>query len=86
MATILGNDEATQRPQIDLSQSKPMVCKHCGYDVFITGAKFRTISKLLTGTPQDAIIPIEVQLCGECGAVNESLLPKQIKDLDNTEK
>lgn len=85
MSKILGTDGQPQGggSQIDLSQSKPMVCKSCGYDVFVAGAKFRTISKLLTGTPQDAIIPIEVQLCGNCGEVNQDLVPKQIKDLDN---
>ena len=48
-----------------------MVCKSCGYDVFISGnkrgVKFRTISRLAAGTPQDVMIPIEVYLCGECG-------------------
>ena len=28
------------------------------------------------------MIPIEVYLCGECGAINEQLLPDEIKKLD----
>ena len=72
----------TSTTKLDMNTSKPMVCKHCGYDVFINGAKFRTISRLAAGTPQDVMIPIEVYLCGECGAVNEDLLPDEVKKLD----
>lgn len=87
MAKILGmngggNQPPVQQPKLDLSTSKAMVCEKCGYDVFINGAKFRTISKIVAGTPQDVMIPIEVFLCGECGSVNESLLPEEIKNLD----
>ena len=77
-----GNTPPPHQPKIDLSTSKAMCCKECGYDVFIPGSKFRTISKLVTGTPQDVIIPIEVFLCGECGTVNDAFIPDEIKRLD----
>lgn len=67
--------------QVDISQSKPMVCS-CGHDVYIQGTKFRTISKLLTGATQDMIIPIEVFLCGNCGEINKALYPKELDLLD----
>ena len=86
MAKIIGaggrGTQPPQQPKLDMNNSKPMVCKHCGYDVFISGAKFRTISRLAAGTPQDVMIPIEVYLCGQCRAVNEDLLPDEIKKLD----
>ena len=90
MAKIIGiNDkqESTAgKPQVDISTSKPMVCSECGYDVFIPGTKIRKISKLITGTPQDMIIPIDVFLCGSCGEVNQELLPQQIQVLEQQEK
>ena len=43
--------------------------------------KFRTISKIVTDTPQDIVIPIEVYLCGECGEVH-TFIPKELQDLD----
>ena len=91
MAKILGiNDkqptESVGKPQVDISTSKPMVCSECGYDVFIPGTKIRKISKLITGTPQDMIIPIDVFLCGSCGEVNQELLPQQIQVLEQQEK
>jgi hypothetical protein len=35
--------QSTGGPQIDLGKSKPVQCSHCGYDVFVDGAKFRRI-------------------------------------------
>ena len=82
------SEQPTQQsaPQIDLGKSKPVQCAKCGYDVFVDGAKFRRISKLITGTPQDVIVPIEVMLCGNCGEVCEELLPEQMKALEQLDK
>lgn len=77
------SEQPTQggQPKIDLGKSTPIVCAHCGYDVFIDGSKFRKISKLITGTPQDVVVPIEVMMCGNCGEICEELLPEQMKVL-----
>ena len=53
----------------------------CGEDLFMPSMRFRKISKLLTGTPKDTIIPIEVYVCVECGTVNTELLPDELKNL-----
>ena len=41
MAKIIGaggrGTQPPQQPKIDMNNSKPMVCKSCGYDVFISG-------------------------------------------------
>ena len=76
-----GQQQQTQ-PQVDVTQSKPMLCEDCGHDTFISGTRFRTISKLLSGAPQDMIIPIDVFLCGDCGEVNKALYPKELQALD----
>jgi len=68
-----------KQPKIDLSKAKEMKCTECEATIFIPGQKFLTISKIITGTPQDAIIPVEVWLCGDCGEVNEQLLPKEFQ-------
>jgi hypothetical protein len=41
---------------------------------------------LVTGTPQDVVVPIEVLLCGNCGEVCEELLPEQMKALEQLDK
>ena len=68
-----------QQPKIDLSKATEMTCQECGGTVFIPGTKFLKISKLVTGTPQDAIIPMEIHLCGDCGEINQELLPTEFK-------
>lgn len=78
MADILGQQK--QQPKIDLSKAKEMECSECKGTVFIQGTKFLKISKIITGTPQDAIIPVEVYLCGDCGEINQELLPKEFQN------
>ena len=80
MAQILGGGNTPpQQPKIDLSKAKEMKCQECGGTVFIPGTKFLKISKMVTGTPNDAIIPVELYLCGDCGEINQELLPKELK-------
>lgn len=83
MANIIGQDG---QPKIDLSTSKPILCSHCGYDVFISGTKMRKISKLVVGTDQDVIVPFDILVCGSCGEILEEMLPHQIKALEKLDK
>ena len=73
------SEQPTQQPKIDLGKSNPVICSHCGYDVFIDGSKFRKISKLITGTPQ-------VLLCGNCGEICQELLSPQLAVLEELDK
>lgn len=74
----LNPNQAPSQMQIDLSQSNDILCS-CGGDTFVTGFRFKKISKIITGTPDDAIIPIEMFLCGDCGEPLEQLLPKELR-------
>lgn len=86
MAKIIGMNEngkpAPVPPKPTLADSKPMVCENCGDDVFIPATKFRKISKLLTGGTNDAIIPVEIYVCGNCGEINKQLYPEELKSLE----
>jgi predicted RNA-binding Zn-ribbon protein involved in translation (DUF1610 family) len=86
MANILGNESTIKQPKIDISSSTPMLCPKCGYDVFIGGTKMRKLSRLVAGTQQDMIIPFDVLLCGNCGEVNDELLPTEVKALEHKDK
>jgi DNA-directed RNA polymerase subunit RPC12/RpoP len=77
MADILGQQQ--KQPKIDLSQATEMECTECGGTVFIQGTKFLKISRIITGQPKDGIIPAEVYLCGDCGEINQELLPDEFK-------
>ena len=43
----------------------------------------RKASKFITGTSQDALIPIPVFVCAKCKKVIEETLPTQLKPKDN---
>ena len=60
---------------ISLDKTTPIVCDECQNDVFKEGVMLRKASKFLTGTPQDALIPIPVFSCAKCGNVNKEFLP-----------
>ena len=46
---------------IDFKQTTPIVCdnEECKNDMFMPAMKFRKVSKLLAGTPNDQIVPIQ---------------------------
>jgi hypothetical protein len=80
MAKILGGaNSQPNKPQIDFSKATEMECQECKGTVFIPANKFLKVSKIVTGTPNDAIIPVELYLCGDCGEIVEELLPEQLK-------
>jgi DNA-directed RNA polymerase subunit RPC12/RpoP len=83
MAKIVGmngGNQPPQQPKIDLSQATEMRCQECGGTVFIPGTKFLKLSRIATGQPKDAIIPVELYLCGDCGEINQELLPNELQN------
>tara|TARA_B110000858_G_scaffold8967_1_gene9476 strand:+ start:14 stop:271 length:258 start_codon:yes stop_codon:yes gene_type:complete len=83
MAKIVGmngGSTSPQQPKIDLSQATEMKCQECGGTVFIPGTKFLKLSRIATGQPKDAIIPVELYLCGDCGEINQELLPNELQN------
>jgi hypothetical protein len=64
---------------IGLDKTSPVSCDKCNGQVFQEGVLLRKASRLLTGTAQDALIPIQVFACMHCGNVNEEFLPIQMR-------
>jgi hypothetical protein len=77
MAQVLGNQQ--QAPKIDLSQAKDMNCSNCNNPYFIQAVMVKKISRFVAGTANDAVLPIDVFLCGNCGQPLEELLPKEFR-------
>ena len=71
------------RLNIDLNKTQEVVCEKCGGKVFQEGLMLRKASKFLTGTMQDALIPLAVFSCSACGHVNEEFLPEPLKNKDS---
>ena len=65
---------------ITLDKTAAVSCDECNHEVFQEGVMLRKASRFITGTAQDAIIPIQVFTCTKCGHVNEEFLPSQLKN------
>jgi len=65
---------------ISLDKTTGIKCDVCENEVFKDGVLLRKASRFLTGTSQDALIPIPVFACTKCGHVNEEFLPTQLRN------
>lgn len=65
---------------ISLDKTVEITCDKCEGKVFQEGLMLRKASKFLTGTAQDALIPLPVFSCAACGHVNEEFLPEPLKN------
>jgi len=65
---------------ITLDKTTGMSCDECGNEVFQEGVLLRKASRFITGTAQDAMIPIPVFTCSKCGHVNEEFIPLQLRN------
>jgi hypothetical protein len=77
MAQILGNQPP--QPRLDWSQAQDFTCSHCGSEYFINAVMIKKFSKLVTGTPKDAVIPVDILMCGNCGKPVDELIPAEIR-------
>jgi len=68
-----------QELNISLDKTTEMVCDGCGNPTFQQVVLLRRASRFVTGTAQDALIPIPLFACAKCNYVNESFLPAQLK-------
>lgn len=60
--------------QLDLSQAETILCEKCGNGLFIQSFFLKKLSALVSPTGQEAIIPLQVYSCGNCGQVPKQLL------------
>jgi hypothetical protein len=68
---------------VNLNDARDMGCE-CGNKTFMPGYRFKKLSKIMTGQPQDTIIPIEMYLCTQCGKALQELLPLELRDKQPT--
>ena len=60
--------------KVDLSKADTIKCDDCGNYLFITAHVIKRISPILSPTGQEALIPIQVYSCGNCGRVPKMFL------------
>ena len=64
---------------ITLDKTTPVQCENCGNETFKDAVMLRKASRFVTGTAQDALIPIQVFTCTSCNHVNDEFLPSQLR-------
>jgi uncharacterized Zn finger protein len=65
---------------ISLDKTTEVTCDKCSNSAFQEVVLLRKASRFITGTAQDAMIPIPVFACSKCGHVNEEFLPMQLRN------
>ena len=65
---------------ISLDKTTEVTCEKCDNSAFQEVVLLRKASRFITGTAQDAMIPIPVFACSKCGHVNEEFLPMQLRN------
>jgi len=63
-------DMPKQQIRIGLDNTTGLTCDECGNDTFVEVVYVRKVSKLLTGSPDDQLIPIPAYACSKCHHVN----------------
>ena len=63
-----------QQVKVDLSQAETVKCEYCGNYIFIKGSVIKRLSALVSPTGEEALIPIEIYSCGNCGKVPKTML------------
>ena len=69
----LKNPNATQ-VRVDLKDAETIKCKSCNNYLFITSFVLKRLSALVSPNGQEALIPVQVYSCGNCGEVAEGFL------------
>ena len=69
-------DQKELNMNVALKDTTTINCEECGHSVFQEGVLLRKISRFVTGTAQDALMPIPVFSCAKCGHVNAEFMPK----------
>ena len=63
--------------QLDISKADTIVCEECGNASFIQAFFLKKVSALVSPTGKEAIIPMQVFSCGNCGAIPKNMIDQQ---------
>ena len=72
---VQGDRKYQQPPQeIDISQTDTITCEKCGNASFIQSYFLKRVSALVSPTGKEAIVPIQVFACGNCGTIPKNMM------------
>jgi len=65
-----------QQLNVNLADVPYIECEECNSTVFEEKMMIKKVSRFMTGSDQDSIVPIPVIACSKCGNINEMFKPK----------
>ena len=79
MTMIKGNAEGgpPTLDNVDLSQAETLECEKCKCKAFKQSLMLKKLSALISPTGKEALIPVAVFVCEQCGHIN-----KEFEDAD----
>ena len=60
--------------QIDIGDTETITCEECGNASFIQSFFLKRISALMSPNGKEAIVPIQVFACGNCGTIPKNMM------------
>ena len=74
-----------QNVQVDLSKADTVRCDdpECNNILFIQSTIIKRLSAIVSPTGKEALVPIDVYSCGNCGKVPKTMLAGTGLDLEN---
>ena len=70
--------EQQQGPQVDITATTEVLCE-CGNLSFKEVMYMRKESRLMSGLPEDRLVPIQLIACDKCGVLIENFIPAPLK-------
>ena len=67
-----------QGPQVNILATTPLTCD-CGNETFKEVMYLRKESRLMSGLPEDRLVPIQLIACDKCGELVENFIPAPLK-------
>jgi len=68
------------QPKIDIKKQPTVSCEKCGSTFFREVVLMKKVSKLLTGSNEDSIVPFPTYRCDDCDHINDDF---KLFDEDN---
>jgi len=65
--------EDLSKPKINLKEQPTLSCENCKNIYFKEVVLIKKVSKILTGSPDDTLVPFPTYMCQNCGHVNSDL-------------
>ncbi len=73
--------------QVDLRDAETIKCNDCNNYLFITSFILKKLSAIVSPNGQEALIPVQVYSCGNCGKVADGMLESMnLEEESNTDK